>query len=407
MTKELICKIVKIDKYNPTAGYAFDGEKVFKISTMENLLKHEGSVVQLVGKHGKENETFEVDEIQPARDGKLEAKWEVHSQIKLAPVKGTCVEAPSLKQLAKQFDDCAALFMRTVLDLKPIKIRHDKDADGITSAIILKKALVQFASEKNTPLFLKTKPSNGAVYSLADHHEDLGDVTDETVLAFLDHGANGESENAVAAVQKTTDCTITMVDHHPPSKKLTCNVFVSPFALAECHDPYNYNTGMLAFEIAMRISPTLKDELFEYAAISMHADKSAYKPAEGADGAKVFDYLEGVLLETASLEYYEKIMRDKSKVRDIIEMEKIKMESALEKAFKKTKITQLPKFCFIQCNMESAVVKNDYPPRGKLVNQLHVQIAAEQNRPTITVAWTPDSLSFRATHSAADLGFSA
>ncbi|MBI4406803.1 hypothetical protein HY571_02725 [Candidatus Micrarchaeota archaeon] len=302
------------------------------------------------------------------------------------------MHVPDLNKFNKLFDEAAALLNQA--KNRPVKIRYDGDADGVLSALILKKTF--------NPLSLRFQQSGGAVYEEKDADEDAN-LPENTLLILLDHGANLQSRANLCRTAEKGRIEIMAIDHHPPAENHCIKHLVSPFAV-KCKEPSSYNTGLLCFEIAKRLSPGIEKQLLPLCLYSMQADTSSFRSKEFFPEAVVVDYLAKRSKEPYGLEFYDKILKDKHLILELFREEQAIIKNALSRALKKCKAKQ-GKYAVISCKVTGISKSRGYPPIGKLHNAVQSHFA--EKGPTASLLYTNNKLSFRATHSAAELGFSA
>lgn len=393
--------VVKGDSLNSSRYYVCTGTNVVLVESIEEM--EESEAVELTGEYT--SYLFKATGVEKIVDKSLEKKVR-HFLLYKSPEFETLIDAPSLTKMRTVFEKAAEVIGNAVLELRTIKIRYDGDCDGILAGLMLKKAVEKFASNKGVPLFLRCQESGGAIYRERDSEEDCATLPDNALFILLDHGANQESKAPLCAVAKKAE--VMVVDHHPPADKHCIKHFVSPFVLKGCEEPSSYNTGMLAFEISRRLAPELEAQLLPYRYYSMQGDTSSYRKAEFFQEAVIVDYLAVKASDPYQLEFYEKTLGDKNLVKELYREEQLKMQAAFQRAIEKAKTTQ-GKFLFVTCDVSGLVKKNSYPSLGKLHNavQTHFAMQSGAEKPTVSILYTRENLSFRATHSASELGFSA
>ncbi len=398
-------KIVKADPLSTTKYYLCDGTGIKIVQTNQRL--DEGDCVEVEGR--EENGITISEEISKIKQFSVEKFFQIRLHQPAKPL----VDTEVMKHLERHFNEAAHLIAKAVLELRQIKLRYDGDGDGIMAGLIMKKAIEHYAEEKNVPLFLSCQQSQ-RTYLHRDLQDDTSALLEGAVIVFLDYGSSPDSREHVCTASQRFE--VIVVDHHPPDKKLCAAVFVSPFQTELKEPSSNYNAGLLAFEIGRRLAPQIENQLKDYAIYSMESDHSAYagrnieKDGEG-EAARAISYLSVVGQQPRQLDFYETILSDKSKVKELAREEQEKIQRALQKALKKAKTNQLHgkdgEMLFVQADLTSAVAKNEYPSRGRLTNAVQDHFAAASKEPVISINWDLDSLSFRATASAVKKGFSA
>jgi len=394
-------KIVKTDPLSTTKYYLCDGTGIKVVQTNQRL--DEGDCVEVEGK--EENGAIMVENISKIKQFSVEKFFQIRLHQPAKPLVDTAV----MKHLERHFNDAAHLIAKAVLELRQIKLRYDGDGDGIMAGLVMKKAIEHYAEEKNVPLSLICQQSQ-RTYLHRDLQDDNSALLEGATIIFLDFGSSPDSREHVCTASQRFE--VIVVDHHPPDKKLCAAAFVSPFQ-TELNEPSsNYNAGLLAFEIGRRLAPKIENQLKDYAIYSMESDHSAYagrnieKDGEG-DAARAISYLSVAGQQPRQLDFYESILADESKVKELAREEREKIQRALQKALKKAKTTLVGEMLFVQADLANAVAKNEYPSRGRLTNAVQDYFAATSKEPVISINWDLDSLSFRATASAVKKGFSA
>ncbi len=91
-------------------------------------------------------------------------------------------------------------------------------------------------------------------------------------------------------------------------------------------------------------------------------------------------------------------------VKELCREEQNIIEEKLKKALRKAKI-YTGKYTIVTCDVSGVIKNNRYPPIGKLHNS--IQFYFDEKSPTASLIYDKQRLSFRASHSAAAMGFSA
>ena len=177
-----------------------------------------------------------------------------------APKPALFFDDAALRKLAPEFERVARILAERVFTLTPILIRHHDDADGVTSGLLIKDAVLDFVKRANggagVPFpksFLRSEWTDYAIYEqyrlLEDRNWALG-FQKKPLLLLLDHGGNADSHDAVRDAASFFDVVI--VDHHPPDERLRehCLAFVNSIAAGGSS---SHTAGLLCFEIARRL----------------------------------------------------------------------------------------------------------------------------------------------------------
>ena len=205
------------------------------------------------------------------------------------------VDWPAFEPVREDLREVARLLRRTVLEGRPIRVRHHADGDGMCAALPVQLALENFVREVNADSgsvrhLLKRLPSKAPFYEMEDVTRDLnfaleGRSRHGQKLPFLLMLDNGSTAEDVPAYRNLAhyDVPIAVVDHHHPDPEAVgplLDAHVNPYLHGE---DYRITTGMMCVELARMVDPTITDELRHVPAVAGLADRS------GADAMD--DYL--------------------------------------------------------------------------------------------------------------------
>ncbi len=205
------------------------------------------------------------------------------------------VDWPAFEPVREDLREVARLLRRTVLEGRPIRVRHHADGDGMCAALPVQLALENFVREVNADSgsvrhLLKRLPSKAPFYEMEDVTRDLnfaleGRSRHGQKLPFLLMLDNGSTAEDVPAYRNLAhyDVPIAVVDHHHPDPEAVgplLDAHVNPYLHGE---DYRITTGMMCVELARMVDPTVTDELRHVPAVAGLADRS------GADAMD--DYL--------------------------------------------------------------------------------------------------------------------
>ena len=334
----------------------------------------------------------------------------------LTPKPPLFFEDAALRALAPEFERVARILMERVFSLTPILIRHHDDADGITSGLLLKNAILDFASagagragRASVPLpktFLRSEWTDYAIYDsfrlLEDRNWALG-FQKKPLLLLLDHGGNEDSHDAVRDAASFFD--IVIVDHHPPDSRLREHslAFVNSIAAGGTS---SHTTGLLCFEIARRMQAAPREELLW---VSLEGDHS--------------DFRRGVWPQVLALEYLsqtrhslddcEKLFADAQTLDIYYKKARTAIEDMMGNARKNTKTFRINSSggkseAVLQVTRMSFLKKNEFPSKSLAINEIHNALEyADANLAVVSIGVIRDSLSFRASKPAGAVGFKA
>ncbi|MFH1780015.1 MAG: DHH family phosphoesterase [Candidatus Micrarchaeota archaeon] len=289
----------------------------------------------------------------------------------------------------------AKIIAEKVLFLKPVLIRFNDDCDGVSSGLLVKKALQEYCLKHNIPLELREQQLNSAIYSVNDYLWDSDRLEEEGVLFLLDLGANHQSQQAIQ--EATKHYTVVILDHHPFNEETVKNtVFLSPM---NSEGTSSHTTGLLSYYLAMALNGKANEKL---AWFSMQSDKSIYR--------KKTDYLEPVVIDYltrdySSLKEYEKVLESQEKIKSLHDNALLKMRTTLEKTEQKIKEEKINNALLVTVNL-NAVKKKSYPPKSLVINNIHNK-REEKEELVATVGHSDDAIQFRVSQALWKKGFKA
>jgi RecJ-like exonuclease len=193
---------------------------------------------------------------------------------------------PAFEKLRDDLRDVARRLRETVLEGRPIRMRHHADGDGLCASVPLQYALERFIAEVHEDPeaprhLLKRLPSKAPFYEMEDVTRDLNFALEDRkrhgqklpLLMMLDNGSTEEDTPAYRNLAHY-DVPILVVDHHHPDPEAVeplVENHVNPYLHGE---DYRITTGMMCVEIARMIDPTITDDLKHVPAVGGLADRS-------------------------------------------------------------------------------------------------------------------------------------
>jgi Archaea-specific RecJ-like exonuclease, contains DnaJ-type Zn finger domain len=196
------------------------------------------------------------------------------------------VEWPAFEPIFDDLVDLAQRLRRTVLEGRPIRIRHHADGDGMCGATPLQLALENFIAEvhadPDAPEHLcKRLPSKAPYYEMEDVTRDLNFALEGQdrhgqklpLLVMLD---NGSTEEDVPAYRNLAhyDIPIVVLDHHHPDPEAVdplLDAHINPYLYDE---DYRITTGMMSVELARLIDPSISEDVEHVPAVAGLSDRS-------------------------------------------------------------------------------------------------------------------------------------
>ncbi|MFC6717719.1 DHH family phosphoesterase [Natrialbaceae archaeon GCM10025810] len=415
------------DEYGVVACAAFKEAGVRAYPSVEV-----GDVVRVTGtpEHREGTVQVEVDglsvldgetetEARERIEAALEARAEPHEVEPL-------IDWPAFEKLRPDLEEVARLLRRTVLQGRPIRVRHHADGDGMCAAVPVQIALERFIADVHeddeAPRHLiKRLPAKAPFYEMEDATRDLNFALEDRekhgqqlpLLLMLD---NGSTEEDVPAYETLAhyDIPIVTVDHHHPDPEAVDDLLdahVNPYL----HDEdYRITTGMLCVELARMIYPDLTDELRHIPAVAGLSDRSKadtmddyleIAAEEGYDEARLQDVSEALDYAAFWLRYNsgDRLIRDLLEVdcddeerhRKLVsffaDRAREEVDEQLEAAMPHVEHEELDNGAHLyRIDVENYAHRFTYPAPGKTTGEIHDRKIEETGDPVITVGYGPD-----------------
>lgn len=316
-------------------------------------------------------------------------------------IKGTLIKDAVMNTLSPSILHAASLIRNAVEEGKQILLRFHYDADGISGALALKKAI----NALNPAYKFFAFQNNGAVYDKKDAMHDIALLSakgGKALILLLDFSASEESKEALATLANS-GFDILIIDHHPPADvKKYAKLFVSPWNAGGGSD---YTAGMLAGEVAKNIADV---EVSELQKISIAGDRSCLLrlPPEYENKATALDFL-SCSKSKNPLESYERTLSDKVLFSQAYREAREKLENAKKLARVTTKMKMLGKFTVCIVRLDKIVKKGEFPSDGRACGQAHDELSSRTDSPLITIGHRHNTIAIRANSKAKEAGFSA
>ncbi len=335
------------------------------------------------------------------------------------------IDWPAFEKLRPDLEEVATLLRRTVLEGRPIRVRHHADGDGMCAAVPVQLALERFIADvhedDDAPRHLiKRLPAKAPFYEMEDATRDLNFALEDRerhgqqlpLLLMLD---NGSTEEDVPAYETLAhyDIPIVAVDHHHPDPGAVedlLDAHVNPYL----HDEdYRITTGMLCVELARMIYPDLTEELRHIPAVAGLADRSKadamddyleLAAEEGYDESRLKDVSEALDYAAFWLRYNsgDRLIRDlleidteeerhRELVRFLADRAREDVDEQLEAAMAHVEHEKLDNDAHLyRIDVENYAHRFTYPAPGKTTGEIHDRKIEETGDPVITVGYGPD-----------------
>ncbi len=258
----------------------------------------QGDLVRVTGTVEQHDEDYqlEIEEVTPLGDDEratVVERIETGLSSTAAPESiDPLVDWPVLDALIDELRPVAEQLRRSILDRRPIWIRHHADGDGLCASVPVHRALEAFArahhEDGDAPEHLiRRLPSKAPFYELEDSTRDLAQGLEDRarhgqqlpLVLMLDNGSTAEDTPAYETLRHY-DVPIITVDHHHPDPEAVGDLLdqhVNPYLYGE---DYRVTTGMMCVELARMIAPELSDTVRHLPAVAGLADRSSAEAME-------------------------------------------------------------------------------------------------------------------------------
>ncbi|KDE59308.1 RecJ like exonuclease [Halostagnicola sp. A56] len=391
-----------------------------------------GDVVRVTGSPERHEGSVQIEvdgltkldgEIEAEARERLEAALEERAQPHdVEPL----IDWPAFEKLRPNLEEVATRLRRTVLEGRPIRVRHHADGDGMCAAVPVQIALERFIAEvhedDDAPQHLiKRLPAKAPFYEMEDATRDLNFALEDRekhgqqlpLLLMLDNGSTAEDVPAYETLAHY-DIPIVAIDHHHPDPEAVeglLDAHVNPYL----HDEdYRITTGMLCVELARMIFPELTDELRHIPAVAGLSDRSkadamgdylALADEEGYDEQRLQDLSEALDYAAFWLRYNsgDQLITDLLQIdsddeerhRELVEFfadrARTEVDEQLEAAMSHLEHEDLANGAHLyRIDVENYAHRFTYPAPGKTTGEIHDRKIEETGDPVITVGYGPD-----------------
>ncbi|MFP8952540.1 DHH family phosphoesterase [Natrialbaceae archaeon A-arb3/5] len=409
----------------PCAAFEEAGVRAYPQIEIDDVVRvtgtpehREGSVqIEVDGLSKLEGET--ADEARERIESALEERAEPHDVEPL-------IDWPAFEKLRPNLKEVATLLRRTVLDGRPIRVRHHADGDGMCAAVPVQIALERFIAEvhedEDAPRHLiKRLPAKAPFYEMEDATRDLNFALEDRekhgqqlpFLLMLDNGSTAEDVPAYETLAHY-DIPIAVVDHHHPDPEAVedlLDAHVNPYL----HDEdYRITTGMCCVELARMIYPDITDELRHVPAVAGLSDRSKadamddyleLAAEEGYDEERLQDLSEALDYAAFWLRYNsgDQLIQDLLQIdsdetdrhRELVsffaDRGREEVDEQLEAAMPHVEHEDLENGAHLyRIDVENYAHRFTYPAPGKTTGEIHDRKIEETGDPVITVGYGPD-----------------
>lgn len=332
------------------------------------------------------------------------------------------VKSEIMEKLKPRMLHVAREIKKAILHSTPIILRHHADADGITSAIAIERAILPLITEIGGAdaeyYSYKRAPSKAPYYELADVTRDISYALEDLsrhgqkmpLVILVD---NGSTEEDVPSMRQARVYGIDMlvVDHHHPDE-IVDQYLIGHANPAHVGGDFGVTAGMLCAEIARMINPDISDTIKHLPAVSAVGDRSEAPEAERyislASDRYSLEELKEMALALDYEQFWLRFSSGKGIIDDILDLgdhdiHKNLVSLLCEQA--NTMITEQLDTCLFNVkshklangaimnviDVENYAQKFTFPPPGKTSGEVHdVLTKRNPDKPVVTLGYGPD-----------------
>jgi RecJ-like exonuclease len=407
----------------PCAAFEEAGVRAYPEIGLDDAVQVSGRV-----ESREEGIQIEVDTLKPAPDAES-VEFDVESETASAADPHDVeplVEWEAFEPLRADLREVAERLRETVLEGRPIRMRHHADGDGICASVPVELALERFAGRVHhdpdaAGHLLKRLPSKAPFYEMEDVTRDLNfALEDQTrhgqklpMVLMLDNGSTEEDTPAYENLAHY-EIPIVVVDHHHPDPDAVDPLVehhVNPYLHGE---DYRITTGMMCVELARMIDPTLTDDLRHVPAVAGLSDRSKadvmsdyleLANEEGYDRQQLEEIGEALDYATNYLRYNDGgplitdalnvDCDDRDRHEELVDFlasrSERDIERQLEYALPHVEHERLDNDAHLyRIDVENHARRFTYPAPGKTTGQIHDLKVEEIGEPVITIGYGPD-----------------
>ena len=333
------------------------------------------------------------------------------------------VQSDVLEKLKPAMHQAAKEIRKAIFRSRPIILRHHADADGITSAIAIERAILPLIREAGGPdaeyRAYKRSPSKAPFYELMDVVKDVSYAVEDEIrfgqpMPLVVMVDNGSTEEDIPAYKHTQvyGMDIVVIDHHHPDDAADDYLLahVNPYKVG---GDFGLTAGMLCTEVARMIRPEVSDEIVHLAAVAGVGDRAdspeCVQYIDMVADKYPLDHLKKMALSLDYEQYWLKFGSGTGIIDDILDLrdhdthlrlinmlceqagEMIKGQ--LEVCLPNVKMTELKSGAILNTiDVEKFAHKFTFPPPGKTSGEIHDIMCTQRyvDKPVITLGLGPD-----------------
>ncbi|GGN96885.1 DHH family phosphoesterase [Haloarcula pellucida] len=409
----------------PCAAFEEAGVRAYPDVEMDDVIRVSGRAEERDGGVQVEVDSLTVldgDEAAAVGDDLDEALAAAAEPTDIDPL----VEWPAFEKLWDDLRDVATELRKTVLEGRPIRMRHHADGDGLCASVPLQVALERFIADHyedgDAPQhLLKRLPSKAPYYEMEDVTRDLNFALEDRtrhgqklpLVLMLDNGSTEEDTPAYRNLRHY-DIPVVVVDHHHPDPEAVeplIEQHVNPYLHGE---DYRITTGMLCVELARMIDPDLTEDLKHVPAVAGLSDRSeaeamsdylelagekGYDETDLRDIGEALDYATHWLRYSSGEQLISDVLNVDCENRErhgelvdvLAEKAERDVDEQLDAAMSHVEHERLDNGAHLyRIDVENHAHRFTYPAPGKTTGEIHDRKVAETGDPVITIGYGPD-----------------
>ncbi|WP_406656110.1 DHH family phosphoesterase [Methanolobus sp. ZRKC2] len=411
------------DETGQVSAAAFEsaGERAYPHISSDMIVSATGEItsrgdsVQLEIKSLKKLSGPKESEILKRIEAALDRRAEPHSVEFM-------VESEVLEKLRPAMMKVAKEIRKAVIKSIPILLRHHADADGMTAAIAIEKAILPLIREVNGQdgeyYFYKRAPSKAPFYEITDVVRDISFALEDAarhgqkmpLVVSVDNGSTLEDVPAMKQA-RVYGIEMVVVDHHHPDKEVD-DYLIAHVNPAHVGGDFGMTAGMLCTEVARMINPEVEEQIKHLPAVAAVGDRSeaeeAKKYIEMVSDTYSLQDLKDIALALDFEAYWLKFNNGKGILDDILNFGDTKVHKNLVKllceqanemideqidvCMAHVKTQTLPNGALLNVlDVENYAHKFTFPPPGKTSGEVHDRLCKKfEGKPVITLGYGPD-----------------
>lgn len=405
----------------PCAAFESAGKRAYPHIDAEMVVSITGEVT--LRDEQIQIEVMSMKRLTAEREAAVRARVERVIEEKAAPSDiPFLVESEIMERLRPKMLHVAREIKKAILHSKPIILRHHADADGITSAIAIERAILPLITEIGGAdaeyYFYKRAPSKAPFYELPDVTRDISYALEDAsrhgqkmpLVILVD---NGSTEEDVPSMRQARvyDMDILVIDHHHPDE-IVDQYLIGHVNPAHVGGDFGVTAGMLCAEVARMINPDISETIRHLPAVSAVGDRSE-APEAGryislASDRYTLEELKDMALALDYEQFWLKFSSGKGVIDDILDLGDHKthrrlvsllceqantmIQEQLDTCLSNIKSQKLANGAIMNVlDVENYAHKFTFPPPGKTSGEVHdVLCKKNPEKPVVTLGFGPD-----------------